>query len=402
MTSGPRFGRRAALSGAGALVLAVGLAACSAPGDSSSEGGGSGGGDGGGALPDTVKLMSISGLTGPVAFAGLDAQKGYDLAVEMIAEDGLLGDTAIEIDYRDPANNPQEAASFASQAIGDPSYAAILGPVASVQSTAVSPIVEQAGIPTVYVQSGSEGVVIGDYTFRVTPPAASYFDIAGDYVEEQGAATASVLFNSGNPTLRQLGEDEIPALAGERGFEVVSSRGVEPTQQDFTTAASQIAGENPDVAFLMLQGPQCPVAITQLRQAGFEGEIVGMSAMGAGNLVSAGEEAAGVVWPTSFSVDQDIESSQAFVEAYKAKYDGAEPTSYAAEAYDAVWLIARGLAEADSADRTALQEGLAAVAAEGFAGAQGDVTFEGNDARVPGVLVEWDGSREVPLAEGGA
>jgi branched-chain amino acid transport system substrate-binding protein len=402
MTSGSRIGRRKAL-GASALLLAVGLAACSSPSDDSGSSGGGGDSSASGeGLPDTVKLMSINGLTGPVAFAGTNAQKGYDLAIEQIEADGLLGDTTIEIDYRDSAASPQEAASFASQAIGDTSYTAILGPSASAQSTAISPIVDQAGMPTVYVQSGSEGVVTGDFTFRLTPPAASYFDIAGDYAEQQGVTTASVLFNNGNPTLVQLGEDSVPALAEDHGFEVVSTGSVEATQQDFTTPTSQIAGENPDAAFLMIQGPQYPVAITQLRQAGYDGVLVGMSAAGAGNLASAGDDAAGFVWPTNFTAEQPGESSQAFVEAYKAKYDGEVPNNYAAEAYDAVWFIARGLAEADSADRGALQEGLAAVASEGFAGAQGDITFEGNDARVPGVLVQWDGDGEVPVTEDGS
>lgn len=30
----------------------------------------------------------------------------------------------------------------------------------------------------------------------------------------------------------------------------------------------------------------------------------------------------------------------------------------------------------------------------------GDITFEGNDMRVPGVLVEWDGEREHVLKSG--
>ncbi|WP_029429787.1 ABC transporter substrate-binding protein [Blastococcus sp. URHD0036] len=401
MNSGSRIGRRKALGSAGALLLAVGLAACSSPSDSSSGSGSGGSGGGGEGLPDTVTLMAINGLTGPVAFAGTNAQKGYDLAVEQVEADGLLGDTTIEIEYKDSAASAQEAASFASQAITDQKYTAILGPSASAQSTAISPLVDQAGIPTVYVQSGSEGVVTGDYTFRLTPPAASYFDIAGDYVEAQGVKTASVLFNSGNPTLVQLGQDSVPALAEDHGFEVVSTAGVEATQQDFTTPTSQIAGDDPDAAFLMVQGPQYPVAITQLRQAGYDGVLVGMSAAGAGNLSSAGEDAAGFVWPTNFTADQEGESSQAFVDAYREKY-GEDPNNYAAEAYDAVWFIARGLAEADSADRTALQEGLAAVAADGFSGAQGDITFDGNDARVPGVLVQWDGSREVPLSTDGS
>src|SRR5690606_19331096 len=192
----------------------------------------------------------------------------------------------------------------------------------------------------------------------------------------------------------------VPALGEQHGFQVVGSAGVEVTAQDFTTAASQIAGQGPDVAFLMLTGPQSPVAITQLRQAGFTGEIVGMSAMGAGNLAPAGEQAAGAIWPTNFTATQAAPTSQEFVRAYQAKYGGEMPNNYAAEAYDAVWFIARGIARANSVDRAAVQQGLAAIAAEGFAGAQGDITFDGHDARVPGVLVRWDGAGEAVLEDG--
>lgn len=399
-TAVPR--RRPALIAAPALALAltVALGACTAPGDADTGTPAAGEGAGGEGLPASITVLDVNGLTGPVSFAGLSAQKGTDLAVQDIEAAGLLGETTIEVDYRDSAASPQEAASFVSQAISDPEVVAVLGPSASSQATAVSPIVQQAGMPTIYVQSGSEGVITGDYTYRATPPAASYFDIAGEYVERQGVTTASVLFNNGNPTLVQLGEDTVPALADDHGFEIVGSAGVEVTQQDFTTPAAQIAGDDPDAAFLMLQGPQYPTAITQLRQAGFDGEIVLMSAAGAGNLASAGDGAEGVVWPTNFTIDQPEESTQAFVTAYQEAYDGEVPNGYAAEAYDRMWFLARGIAEADSTDRAAIQRGLSTIADEGFTGAQGELTFQDNDARVPGVLVRWDGSGEVPVTEG--
>lgn len=371
-------------------ALVVSLAACSAPGDETGGGGGSGGGEG---LPDTIKIMSINGLTGPVAFAGTNAQKGTELALEEIEADGLLDDTTIEVEFLDSAADVEEAASMASQAIADPSYAAILGPSASAQASAISPIVEQAGIPTVYVQAGSDGVLVGDYTYRLTPPATSYYAIVGPYVQTQGIATASVIFNSGNPTLVQLGEETVPGLAEEFGFEIVGSTGVDVTAQDFTTPASEVANEAPDAVFLELTGPQFPTAITQLRQAGFEGEIIGFSAMGSGNLASAAEVSVDSVWPTNYTPTQADEGSQAFLEAYEATYDET-PNNYAAEAYDAMWFLARGIAEAGSADRAAIQEGLDAIAEEGFAGAQGAITFDEHDARVPGVLVRWDGEAE--------
>src|SRR5690606_40344663 len=105
---------------------------------------------------------------------------------ERIAQDGLLGGSTLEIETKDVAASTQEAASAASQAIADPSYAAILGPEASAQAAAVSPIAQSAGMPVVYVQAGSEGVLVGDYTFRVTPPAQSYFALVGAHLAGKG------------------------------------------------------------------------------------------------------------------------------------------------------------------------------------------------------------------------
>ena len=76
------------------------------------------------------------------------------------------------------------------------------------------------------------------------------------------------------------------------------------------------------------------------------------------------------------------------------------PNNYAAEAYDRMWFLARAIAEADSADRAAIIGGLKTIADEGFDGAQGSVTFEDGDARVPGVLVQWDGKQEVLVESG--
>jgi branched-chain amino acid transport system substrate-binding protein len=45
---------------------------------------------------------------------------------------------------------------------------------------------------------------------------------------------------------------------------------------------------------------------------------------------------------------------------------------------------------------------MATVADQGFDGAQGQLTFDDTDARVPGVLVRWDGAKEVPVENSGS
>lgn len=378
---------------AGVTLLGAGLAAC---GGSTSSGASTAAGGG---LPASVKILSIREMTGPVAFAGINAQKGIDLAVEQIEQQKFLGATKLVIDSKDSSNNTQEAVSAATQALADKSYTAILGPATSAQSSAISPIVQKSKMPTVYVQSGSDGIVLGDYTFRATAPADSYYDLAGQYLADKKIATAAVVYNSGNPTLVQLGQKTVPGFADKYGFKVTSSDGVQTTAQDFTANASQIAKSAPGAVFSLLTGPQNPVLINQLRQDGYKGEIIGMTSMGAGNLKTAGQTAAGVVWPTDFTATQPGASTQNFVKAYEAKFSGEVPNNYAAEAYDATWFIARALKEAGSADRTAVQKGLATVATQGFEGGQGTLTFNGTDLRVKGVLAQWNGTGETAVGK---
>lgn len=374
----------AAVSAVAALV--AGAAACGSSADTGTTGAG---------LPKTLKIMSIKEMTGAVAFAGTNSTKGVDLAVEEINGQKFLGDTALQIEVNDSAASPQQAASFATQAASDKSYAAILGPGSSSQAAAISPIAQKAKTPVIYTQAGNKAALVGDYTYRVTAPASTYFHLAGEYAQQKGVTSAAVLYNSGNPTLAELGQQTVPALAGKYGFAVKSSDGVQLNTQDFTAIGTKIAQANPAAVFVLLAGPQNPAAISQLRQNGYRGEIIGMSAMGAGNLATAGQDAAGAVWPTDFSALSDAPSTKAFVEAYRAKYNGEVPNNYAAEAYDATWFLARAIKQAGSDDRAKIQQGLAQVARTGFDGAEGRLTFEGNDLRVPGALAGWDGTKEI-------
>src|SRR5690242_15144829 len=74
-----------------AAAVIGGLLAASAC--SSSSGGSSSAASGGasGASSGTVKVVGIEPLTGPAAFAGIDAQKGYELAIQEINNQGYLG-----------------------------------------------------------------------------------------------------------------------------------------------------------------------------------------------------------------------------------------------------------------------------------------------------------------------
>ncbi|ATQ29812.1 branched-chain amino acid ABC transporter permease [Rhodococcus ruber Chol-4] len=379
---------RRRLLGAASAFGVLFAAACSSGGNSTVADGD---------LPAEIKVVSVTDQTGTTAYVGNSQLRGIELAIQEINDQEYLGDSKIVLQKRDSASDTQTAVSQATEALTDKSVSALLGPVLSAHAVAIAPLVERAGLPTIFTQSGSEGVVIGDYTYRATAPMETYFVKALERLQQQGVETVSVLYNAGNVTLAGLGEKTIPEGQDKYGYRILSSTSVQATTQDFGTTATKIAGENPDAVIVLLVGAGNSTAMSQLRQAGYTGPVVGNPAAGAGNLAPAGAAGAGMYWATDFSFHQKDETSQQFVEAYRAKYNGENPLNYAAEGYDATWMLAHAAKNSGGASRDDLQRGLEQVVAEGFDGALGPVRFEGNDMRVDGVLVEWNGTEEVLL-----
>ncbi len=359
--------------------------------------GGGGGPEAAGSLPDTIQVVSINPTTGVVAFAGEGANKGYEVAVKEINESDFLEGSTLEIDFVDTKSDPQTAAQELTKALNTGEYSGVFGSVSSGEASAMSPLAQEQGMPIIYTQAGSEGVVIGDYTYRATPLMSEYYPLLEDYIADTDAKTLGIVYTEALPTLQEIGSDTLPGMAEEMGIEVVASVGTQTTTQDFQAPIKQVLDADPDLVSILLVGGQNPTAMTQLREAGYDGPVLGNSGASTGNLDPAGKDGEGMVWPTDFNADMSAESSQAFVELYREEH-GEDPTNYAAEAYDAAWFFAKALKEAQSPDRESIKDAMAVVAEEPFDGALGEgVYWENQDLNVPGVVVEYttDGERVV-------
>jgi branched-chain amino acid transport system substrate-binding protein len=255
-------------------------------------------------------------------------------------------------------------------------------------------------MPIIYTQAGSDGVVIGDYTYRATPLMREYYPIIKKFMKDKGYKSVGIVYTQATPTLQNIGSQTLPAIAKELGMTVTGSVGVVGTTQDFSAPISQILSGKPDVVSILLVGASNPTAMKQLRQAGYTGDVLGNSGASAGNLKPAGADGAGMVWPVDFNYQMAAPSSQKFAKAYAAEY-GEQPLNYAAEAYDAAWFLAKSIKQAGSADRAAIKDAMAVVAKEKFDGALGTgLTWQDRDLQVPGVVVRWNGTGEDLLYEG--
>lgn len=390
-----RLGRRGAVAVVAAAAL--GMSACSSSSGTSSTSAAAGGG-----LPATINVVSINPQTGPAAFAGLAANKGYDLAIKEINDSKFLGSTTLTFSKVDTKGDIKTAASSASTAIADKNVSAIFGSVSSQEAIAMSPLVQQAGLPTIYTQAGSDGVVVGDATYRATL-MRTYYSLVKKYVQEKGWKSVGIIHTAAAPTLVDIGTKALPAIATELGMTVTTTVAVQGTTQDFAAPISQVLASKPDGVAILLVGAQNPTAMKQLRQAGYTGDVLGNSGASAGNLKPAGADGAGMVWPVDFNFQQKAEASQKFVKAYQAANSGENPLNYAAEAYDAAWFLAKSIKAAGSADRAKIKTAMATVASEKFDGALGNgLTWKDRDIVVPGVMIRWDGTGDVLLYEGSA
>lgn len=350
-------------------------------------------------IADETKMVGVRDLTGPVAYAGVGAARGAELAVQEVNGQEYLGEgKRLVLEEIDSAGAIERAAAEVTRALSDKDVGVILGPVQGQQSAAVAPVVEARKVPVVFTQSASAGVVIGDYTFRATAPMHTFYGHAAEFLAKQGLTNVAVLYNSTYPTLAELAETHFPAMAHAEGLDIVQSIPVQTTTQDFTSPAQKLAQQNPDAIVVLLLSSQSVTAMTQLRQAGYAGQFVGNTNNAGGNAAQAGQHAVDMVYPVDFSAAQQDPHAKKFVEAYRNEF-GELPQTYAAEGYDAVWWIAHAIKASGDSSREGIRDGLELVAREGFTGAMGEITFEGNDMRVPGVLARWDGNQEAVIPD---
>lgn len=390
------FGSAGRTAGAATLALALlSLPACGG-GDTGSGAESPAGGEGGG-IATEIKMGAVHDLTGPIAYAGVGARDGAQVAIEEITTGKFLGEgVTVSIEEVDSANEIERATSEMTRMAGRDDIVAIIGPAASQQAAAVAPLVEREKVPTVFTQAGAQGVVIGEYTFRATAPMDTYYDKVPQYLKTQGLTNIAVLVNSSFPTFDQLAQS-FTGKAQSAGLNVVTTVPVQSSTQDFTAPAAQIASAKPDAVVMFLIAPQSVTAMTQTRQAGYRGQFVGTSVQASGNVSEAGEAADGVIYPVPFSASMQTEKAKAFTNAFQKKFNRL-PDPYAADGYDAMWWIARGIQASNDSSREGIKNGMLKVGQAGFEGAGGDYTFEGGrDLRVGGRLAQWKGSAESML-----
>lgn len=220
---------------------------------------------------DTIKIGSITILTGPSATIGVETSRGAQFMVDYLNRHGGALGQKLELVSTDDANNPQLAVQAATQLIQQNHVVAIAGPTNSVSGIAIQPLLAQASIPAVAYQSGAEQLTAtgSAWQFRSNTTLPHHFEALTSYFAKFKHAKrfAFIGWNlaAGQSSLQGVQY----AVAHLPGTSLAYQTTLPLTTQDFSGVISQAKGANPDVVLIGAPMPFAGVLAKQIRDSGW-------------------------------------------------------------------------------------------------------------------------------------
>ncbi|MFJ7952697.1 ABC transporter substrate-binding protein [Lysinibacillus sp. NPDC096418] len=366
------------------LMLTL-LAACGGN-DTKSKAGESSGGAG-----ETVsaKIGVISYLTGPGAAYGEAITNGFNLALEEV---NAKGEVKIELVVEDSAGKQDQALTVAQKLMSSDDIVGLLGPTLSTEMNVVAPEADLNGIPIMGTSTTAAGIPqIGEYVFRNSIPESLAIPAALEKaVDKYGVKKVAILY--GNDDLfTKSGFDTMKEVAEEMELEIVTIETFQKGQSDYNAQLTKIKDLKPDLILASALYNEGAVIMDQARKMGIEVPFVGGNGFNSPEVIDiAGKASEGLIVATPWFGEKPDQKVQDFVKKYEEKY-GAKPDQFAAQAYDALYIMAEGLKNAGEADRDALRDALAEI--KDLDGILGKFSFDkdGDVVMEPTVLIIKDG-----------
>jgi branched-chain amino acid transport system substrate-binding protein len=124
---------------------------------------------------------------------------------------------------------------------------------------------------------------------------------------------------------------------------------------------SDFLEKGPDAICIAALPEEGALIMKQAREMGYTGMFIGGNMLNTDAVIQlAGTAAEGMLVGTAWDRYSNAPGNQTFINAYRTRF-GTEPGQYAAQAYTAVWLVARAMKNANSAEPQAVRDALAAL-----------------------------------------
>ena len=289
----------------------------------------------------TVVLGLIGPMTGDYANYGTSTRDGAQIAVDEINEAGGVNGYTFVLDAQDSQGDPDSAVSAYGKLM-DSGMDVSLGCVLSGEAQSVITAAVEDGILIVTPTSSAKACIEGNpNAFRVCFNDPAQGTASADYIADNGLGTKVAVFYQSDIDYSAGLYETFAAEAAVKGLEIVEEQTfTSGSATDFSTQINAIRDSGCELVFLPIYAAEAATFLTQAA-----GKLDGVTFFGCDGMdgiqtkVSDTALIEGLMMLTPFAADAEDEATQSFVEKYLPIHNNIAPDQFAADGYDAVYIV---------------------------------------------------------------
>src|SRR5262245_4070860 len=327
-----------------------------------------------GAVAAEIKIGVAEALTGNAAQYGVPIRKGFELAVGEINGSGGINGNKIELVIEDEQGKKEEAINVFKKLIFQDKVLMLFGPTLSNSAQASDPVAQSAKIVVFGTSNTADGITsIGNYVFRNSVTEADILPVTLKVASQKtGLKKVAVLYGN-DDIFTKSGFDNFTKALQALKIPVTTTESFAKGDVDFKPQLTKIKASAADAIVLSALVAEGGPIMVQARQLGITLPFIGGNGMNSPRVFELAKDNSDLLWVGSpWSLENPAAENKRFIGAFQKAYN-APPDQFAAQAYDAMYIVAQALKKIKLAgklesDRSALRDALPATQWNGATG----------------------------------
>lgn len=316
------------------------------------------------AAAKTLKIGSMSPLTGQYAADGNDIKQGVETAIaKWEAKGGVPGFDKIEYLPQDSGCDGKQAVSAANKLV-NLGVVGVIGAYCSSATIPASEVLNEEKVIMITPASTNEKVTERGfkYMFRACGRDDDQAKVVVRFLAEEEGAKKVALVDDKTTYTQGLAENI--KKYGEGKLEFVAHEHIVQGDKDFSGVLTKIKAADPDILYMSLYNPEGNLMAIQAKRLGLKAKLMSEDAVYHPNYLKiAGEAGEGTLFTFGQPPSQDIPEVAEFIKSYSAKYG--QPGSYSSYAYDATNILLEAIAKVGAEDPDKLADAIRATKRQG-------------------------------------
>ena len=300
-------------------------------------GGGSTEGKGG---ADTLKIGGMGPITGGAAYCGTEVKQGAQIAIDEINEAGGINGIKVEFNFQDDEADAEKAVN-AYNTLKDWGVQMIVGATTSDATISLAAETANDNVFQITPSGSSVDCVTNANAFQVCFSDPNQGIASAQYIAENKLASkVAVIYDSSSSYSSGIYENFAKEAKAE-GIDIVATGSfTADNNTDFSVQLQDAKNNGAELVFLPVYYQQACIILKQAADMQYAPTFFGCDGLD-GILGVDGFDTAlaeGVMLLTPFAADDMAQATQDFVAKYEEAYK-ATPSQFAADAYDAVYVV---------------------------------------------------------------